>query len=171
MPLPETERRLEELKANQRKRGVIEPLVGMDWKHENLQNARDTHKFDIKAARHSIIPGYGYYCVGTHYEQRTKQGFPEFEEFVQKHLARARQKQEKIRWLDIGPGLPKNFMRYFEGMDPENNKVELHTLAPHQILPERKRTGKVREELNTSGRKMRVREMEPNPQYAQWKDR
>ncbi|MFH1247514.1 MAG: class I SAM-dependent methyltransferase [Candidatus Micrarchaeota archaeon] len=155
MPLPATQRRLEELKANQRRRGVTEPLVGMDTE------ARKHHASDIKYARkHLTSPiiqtnggliAIAYHALGDHYQYQMPESFPRFAGFIRRQLKQA-ESNEKIRWLDIGPGIVRNFMPYFKEIDPSGALIDLHTLSPEQILPRKKYK-------------------QPNPDFQKWNER
>lgn len=140
MPSPEVERRLEEIKAKQRKRGVIEPLVGRHWPEEGVEQ-----KERLRLARRlrdhlrrSNEQRFHYLLAGDHYDLpngRIHLFFPEFQSTIQKKLRKAKRKKTKIKWLDIGPGYPEYFMPYFEKIDRTGRTINLHTLSPDQILP------------------------------------
>ena len=78
-----------------------------------------------------------YELLGNHYSS-LETGSPSFKPHLDAALFHARSSGVKTRWLDIGPGLPENFMPYFEKIDSNAELIELHTLAPEQILPRTK---------------------------------
>ncbi len=165
MPTPEVEKRLEEIKAGQRKRGVIEPLVGRDSNMRRLNLLRQIRNARAKQ---------NYVSLGIHYHTREVQiMFPDFESTVKERIKEAEKEKRQIKWLDIGPGIASKFMPYFEKLDPQNKHIALHTLSPEQILPRKKRTGNKTKKIITlsSGAKMKVSEMIPNREYTKWKGR
>lgn len=136
MPVERTPDRLEKIKRRQAKRGVIESLRGRNWPRENIfQKSRSSHTNAVMWARERLSSGlgpYGYF--GNHY-----QGVPSPEverslvHVVGEALEKAKKGKEKIRWLDIGPGDPTNFMPFFKEVDPRNKLIDLHTISPEQI--------------------------------------
>ncbi len=138
MPTPEVEKRLEEIKAQQRKRGVIPALQGRHWPKEGIeQPVRQQLALDLEKAR----KGTQYLVLGTHYERQMRTDFPDFKRFVAEKIGKAKLEKRRVRWLDIGPGHPFYFMTYFDHLAPEGtNVVDLHTLSPEQILPKGKNT-------------------------------
>ncbi len=182
MPSRKVEQMLEQIKRKQRARGVIEPLVGRHWQKEGIeQEARQEFARDLRLARRQMyvhpsgVPAE-YSARGIHYGESTNLARnalknTEFQGFLYEKLAEAKREKKKIRWLDIGPGLARNFMPFFEEIDPEGRFVDLHTLSPEQILPENKRTSKVTEELPLSSAKITIRSQISNPEWEKWKDR
>ncbi len=165
MPLQEAEEELERIKAAQRNRGVIEPLVVRDELHE----ARRKFARALLVARTQPYP-----ALGMHYLS-LPQKFPTFPSFVEQILSSAAVQKSRIRWLDIGPGLPVHFMPYFELIDPERKLIDLHTLSPEQILPKKKRdpVGELpKRTINLPNRRsLQSRAQIDNPEYKKWKNR
>jgi len=178
MPTPEVEKRLEEIKAKQRKRGVIEPLVGRHWPQEEITNTprrvlahhlREIPRANANEGVHSRYPTYG-----EHYDITTLQSsFPDFTRVVKEKIREAKKQRTQVKWLDIGPGGVANFAPYFDSIDPHRSLITLHTISPEQILPRKKRTGSKTKKTITlsSGSKMSVAQMVPNPEYKKWKGR
>lgn len=136
MPTAEIEKKLGEIKAAQRKRGIIPALQGRHWPEEGVEHKkRQQLAEDLKKAKR----GTEYLVLGTHYERQMRSDFPDFKTFVKQKVGEAKKEKRMIRWLDIGPGHPFYFAPYFDNLAPPgDNVIDLHTLSPEQILPKGK---------------------------------
>lgn len=104
-----------------------------------------------------------YHYLGEHYtDLRFGALNLPFKLHLNQIMERAGKCGEKVRWLDVGPGVPTTFMPFFQQLDSSNELIELHTLAPEQILPKRRVTFDP-----VIGKYTRV----DNLEYSQWKPR
>lgn len=135
-------------------------------------------KFGARKEKNVHAGEYRYNYLGNHYESLSKEELPysrfkdEFNSHVASLIMRYSIAGGKISWLDIGPGRVHNFMPYFERIDPENKFVELHTLAPNQILPKKAIVaGTKMSKRLINARNIEMRNRIQNPDYEKWKTR
>ncbi|MDO8428914.1 MAG: hypothetical protein Q7S92_06925 [Candidatus Diapherotrites archaeon] len=139
--------------------------------YEHTVKLRKQLKEDLRLARRLHNPNNeSYGQLGTNYRRLRLMFKAHFEEFLARKKRQVREERThnsnaKLRWLDIGPGLPENFLSDFDKIDPSRLLVEFHTLGPQAVNPKRKPEMRMREIKLSEGRTEQIRRHELNPDY------